>query len=108
MGNKEKERIEILYNKDGESIIEEGKTLVCAKYERKPISGGKEVLDIFLCLFDPQGRVYSINESPTISMSNKRMFKMRKVSQDCFESYLEYLRTKSTKSWQNANRKAGE
>jgi len=108
MSKKKEEKIEIFYDVNGESVLEEDRAIVCAKYERLPISGNKQMLDVFWVLLDPTGNVYNKNGGMSMTRLNKDRFRFRKVGQDCFEKYLDFLKTGNQATWSYVNRKASE
>jgi len=104
--SKKDQKIIIYYDFNGDDLIDEGDGFVCASYEKKILSNNEEV-DVFKVLLDPTGCLFNIN-SPKRSAGNAERFRFKKVSQECFEGYMKYLRSKNSKDWTIANRKAIE
>ena len=88
----------VKYDKDGN---------VCKLEENKIYASSTETEssgDMFYCRFDERGALYNFATSTQISTNIAGRFKMRKVSKDCFDMYMKYLKTKANSTYATANR----
>lgn len=99
---KQQETIEVLYDKNGESVYDDKNIIIYAKYSKL------KNIDKFYCLFDRNGALYNFGGGTAITFSNLNRYMLRSVSEKCFENYLTYLMTRKEKFYKFANRRTVE